>query len=150
MPIAQTHRALQNCFALELDGFGTSTWKTVSGLEATLEVVDDPTVDKKGAWTIHRYPGQVNYSDITLTRGFGDLDIVNWFTDVVVKGNADSSNRKNGSVTVYLPDLQTKVATWDFTGAWPLSVTSSDVSTKSSELMIETLTLVVETLRRVQ
>lgn len=146
MPVKQTRRALQNAFSLQLDGFNDSTWKTVNGLEGTLEVVDDPTVNKSAAWDLGRYPGQVSYSDITLTRGFGKTELFDWFKKVVVDGQHE--DRRNGTIMVYLPDLKTNIATFEFTNAWPLSISSSDVSSDSSELMIETLTLVVETLRR--
>ena len=145
-PGSQIKRPLQNAFALSLDGFGSSTWKSVNGLEMTLEVVDDPTVDGKALWNVHRYPGQVTYTDLTLTRGFGDLDLFGWFEKVVVKG--ETGDRRNGSVTAYAADLKTEMGRWNFTNAWPLSISSSDVSTKSSELMIETLTLVIESLER--
>lgn len=148
MPVSQIKRPLQNAFALELQGFDNSTWKSVNGLEMNLEVVDDPNVDGRAAWSIYRYPGQVSYADLTLTRGFGSMELYKWFEDVVTKGKID--DRRHGSVTAYAGDMKTQMARWDFTHAWPLSISSSDVSTKSSELMIETLTLVIETLTRVK
>jgi phage tail-like protein len=144
--IPQTKRAPAFAFGLELQGRPESTWKTVSGLDISLETVDDPFTDKKAMYGIRKVPGQVSYADITLTRGFGDTSLMDWFKDVVIKG--DHQKRVSGALTCYVSDRKTVIAAWDIENVWPLSVSSSDLNSASSELMIETLVLVVERIHR--
>jgi phage tail-like protein len=144
--VKQRLRPLQSAFALELDGIKNSSWKTVSGIDISIEVVDDFSVGEKAVWNPARIPGQVTYGDLTLTRGYAEQDLDKWFKEIVVDGKPDLE--KNGSITAFSSDLKTVIAQWNFIKAWPLSLTSSDLSTDSSSRMIETLTLVVQEIKR--
>ena len=143
-----TARPLQFAFALTLDGFDDSTWKTVSGLEISMEVVDDPSVNSKAFREPARIPGQITYSDLTLTRGFGDMKLQDWFRAVIRDGKNEDT--RNGSVTAYKADLMSEIARWNFTDAWPVSITASDMNVNQSERVIETMVLAVNELDRVK
>lgn len=148
MEMNQRLRPIQSAFALTLDDLDDSTWKSVSGLEITIETVDDQSTDNKAFYNHIRHVGQVDFGDITLTRGFGPMNLYKWFEEVVINGQA--KKEKNGSITAYAGDLKTVVARWEIIKAWPKSIASSDLSSSSSELMVETLTLNVESIERKQ
>jgi len=94
---------------------------------------------------VHRLPGQVEYGDITLRYGLTvSTELWDWMMSAV-KGKVQ---RKNVSIVMLDPDGATEVLRWDLVNAWPSSWRGAPLDTMSSQVALEELTLVYETLDR--
>ena len=94
---------------------------------------------------VHRLPGQVEYADITLRYGLTvSTELWDWIMSAV-KGKVQ---RKNVSIVMMDPDGATEVLRWDLVNAWPSAWRGAPLDTMSSQVALEELTLVYETLDR--
>ena len=131
-------------FLVNIDGITASAFSEVSGLDASIDVVDY-RAGNSNVSADQKLPGLTHYSNITLKRGFtADLSLWNWFSGVV-NGNLV---RKNIVVTLLDP-TEKPVLTWRIRNGWPsrwagpvLNSTSSDVAIESLEIVHEGIDLV--------
>ena len=94
---------------------------------------------------VHRLPGQIEYADITLRYGLTvSTELWDWMMSAV-KGRVQ---RKNVSIVMMDPDGATEVLRWDLVNAWPSAWRGAPLDTMSSQVALEELTLVYETLDR--
>ncbi len=118
----------------------------VSGLEMTME----PKVFTEGGnnWGELQRIGQTRFSPIVLKRGVTDgPDLFNWF-DAVTRG-ANYGYRLEGTIVVRgrtKEGADRPVLTWKLSGVLPTRFKGADLSSTASQVAIEELTLVHESL----
>jgi phage tail-like protein len=131
-------------FLVSIQGITASVFSEVSGLEASIEVVDYRTGDLKEN-TAQKLPGLNRYSNITLKRGLTqDLSLWAWI-DNALKGTL---NRASISITL-LDHADNPVLTWELKNAWPCRWSGPALVANSGEVAIETLEICHEGLELV-
>ncbi len=94
---------------------------------------------------VHCIPGPVEYGDITLRYGLSvSRELWDWFTSAV-QGRVD---RKNVSILMLDSDGVAEVLRWDLINAWPSEWRGAPLDAMGTQVAIEDLTLVFETLQR--
>ena len=114
----------------------------VSGLEMTME----PKVISEGGrnWGEIQRVGQTRFSPIVLKRGVTDsTDLFNWFNLVTRGGNYGF--RLDGTITVKGAQAET-ILTWKLSDVLPTRFKGADLSSTASQVAIEELTLIHESL----
>jgi len=122
-------------FFVEIDGITQAAFSECSGLEASVDVTEYSEGGLNGY--VHKLPGRVKYADLTLKHGAaGSDDLWDWFHDVM-QGTIE---RKNLSIVLYDPS-GTEVRRWNFTGAYPVKWTGSELRAGEGKVAIDTLVL---------
>src|SRR5262245_15767456 len=94
---------------------------------------------------VHAIPGQVEYGDVTLRYGLSvSRELWEWF-ESAVQGRVD---RKNVSILMLDSDGVAEVLRWDLINAWPSEWRGAPLDAMGTQVAIEDLTLVFETLQR--
>jgi phage tail-like protein len=133
-------------FSLEIEGMSLAFFKSVSGIDSSVEVVTNRSSTPTGKIVTTKVPGQISYGDITFSRGMcKDMALQKWHDDILA-GKIDES-RKNGSLVLYDYKLG-ELARWNFERAWPSKISMSGVEAGSNEVIVEELTLAVEKIVR--
>lgn len=144
-------------FFLEIDGEVISTLISVSGLDIEVAVSRSKASGSGGAiQEVKGLGGAVQTSDLSLTR-VAPLDSTSdklwtWFNDIRGTGlvaTDRAGQRKNGSIVLY-DSARNEVARFNFFAAWPSKISTDQLSVESTEVVKETITLVVERLERVK
>jgi phage tail-like protein len=131
-------------FVVEIGNLQRAWFHEASGLDSTIDVIEhregnDPVM--------HKYPGQVKYSNLTLKWGIAsDTDLYNWHRQWVTGDPAAS--RLDGSVVLYDRQNKTELARWNFFGAWPAKWTGPTFNAESNDIAIETLELAHQGVQR--
>ncbi|HVX16570.1 MAG TPA: phage tail protein [Acidimicrobiales bacterium] len=133
-------------FALEVQGISVAMFKSVSGLESTIEVSEVRQQTADGKQILMKIPGKATPSDITFSRGMdATMDLWNWHKEVL-DGHITNA-RKSGSVVLYDEQLQEK-SRWNFENAWPSKISMSALDAGGNEMIVEELTLTCDALIR--
>lgn len=131
-------------FTANFTGLGTTSFKSVSGFGSTVDVTDY----REGGFgflTKRKLPGLVNYDEITLEKGlYSNPLLYNFFNDYLEGSNFTPVD---AVITVY-DNAGVPTASWTVINAWPSSYKSSDLSAEDSSILIETLTLQHEGIKR--
>lgn len=133
-------------FKVVIDGIQVAAFSEATIPDTSTDAVDyregtDPTFQKK-------LSGLTKFGNITLKKGITDsMDLYNWEKAVEQKGAM--GNRKNLSLIV-IDEAGNDKAQWDVVEAWPVKYDPSDLSGKGNEVMVETLELVHEGIKRVK
>ncbi len=131
---------LGQSFYLDLQGAVTGYFTECSGLSSSNQVIVHKSVDPKGATRIRKIPGPITYGNITLSKGItNSLELWNWIT-AVAEGKQE---RKNGTIALVDPQGQT-VAEWELIAAWPVRVSSPNLSAGSGQVGVEQIELAIE------
>ncbi len=131
-------------FTAYFQNLGTSSFKSVTGFSADVET-QEYREGGFGFLTKRKLPGLVSYDDITLEKGlYSNPLLYNFFNDYL-EGN--SFTPVNATITVY-DNAGTPTASWTVINAWPKSYKSGDLSAEDSSILIETLTLAHEGVKR--
>ncbi|MCU1497448.1 MAG: hypothetical protein JWM47_1401 [Acidimicrobiales bacterium] len=134
-------------FALEFEGVTLAMFKSVSGMETTVEVTEVRQVGSDGKTNVTKVPGQVKYADVTFTRGFSkDDELDAWYKAVLEKGTA--GNLKTASVILFDHAGAEKIR-WNMEKCWPSVLKTNAFEASSSEVVIEEMTFVVNRVERV-
>ncbi len=92
---------------------------------------------------MRKLPGMRKFTNIVLKRGFSkDRSLYDWRKSVI---DSDKPYRQSGSITLLGEDRKAAL-TWSFTNGWPNKLEGPSLNAKNSEVAIETLEIVVETL----
>nr|WP_297428381.1 phage tail protein [uncultured Actinotalea sp.] len=144
-------------FFLEVDGEVISTLISVSGLDIEVTVSRSKVSGKGGM--LEEIKGLGSYtqtSDLTLTRvaplDSGNDKLWKWFNDIRGMGlvaTDRAGQRKNGSIVLY-DSARNEVARFNFFNAWPSKISTDQLSVESTEVVKETITMVIERLERVK
>lgn len=131
-------------FAIDVNGVTEARFVECSSLGVDVEALQ---YREAGAnELVHKVPGQVNYTDLTLRYGMGDsMQLWQWMQSSI-SGKVD---RRNVSVIMYGHDGATEVMRWNLRAAWPRSWRGAPLDALASNVAIETLVLVFEEFERV-
>ena len=131
-------------FTANFDGLGTTSFKSVSGFSSDVSV-SEYREGGFGYLTPRKLPGIVSYDDITLEKGLYQNPLLYNFFNDYLEGNSFSP--VNAQIIVY-NNAGVPTASWTVINAWPKSYKSTDLSADDSNVLIETLTLVHEGIKR--
>jgi phage tail-like protein len=123
-------------FFVEIDGLLIGGFREIRGMESHVEVKEYAEGGVNGY--IHKIPGEVRHSNITLSRGLIDLDTMyGWYSDVA------QGTIKRRNLTILLMDAERIPAMWwDVRGAIPVKWTGPTLNAASgSEVATESLEL---------
>jgi len=145
VPIDEKYIA--NRYSVAIDGITDAVFKEVSGLEIEFEVVDEKDQSGFNPTGARKRPGRVKYGDISLKRNYGpDNQFYLWMKDVV-DGKSEALIRKDGSIFMH-DRTGGIVGEWVFSGSFISSWSVSDLDAGSDDVMEESITLSVISLRR--
>ncbi len=131
-------------FTVSIDGTVSTAFSEVSGLEASIDVLDYRAGDSKSL-VDQKLPGLNKVSNITLKRGLtADLTLWTWIASV----KAGTMERRNVQITL-LDQADKPVLAWRIHNAWPCKWTGPALNANSSDVAIETLELTHEGLELV-
>ena len=131
-------------FTAAFEGLGTSSFKSVTGFSVN---VDSSTYREGGSTylTARKLPGLVNYDDISLEKGLYSNPLLYNFFNGFLEGN--SFKPVNAKIIIY-DNAGQPTASWTVINAWPTSYRSGDLSAEDSSILVESLTLAHEGIRR--
>lgn len=131
-------------FKVEIDGI-----QTASFAEATIPDTTTDSVDYREGTDLpfqKKLSGLTKYGNITLKKGLTDsVELYQWRKSVEDAGAIKA--RKNISL-VLIDEEGNDKARWDIIEAWPTKYSPSGFSAKANEVVIETLELVHEGIKR--
>ena len=134
--------------AVDIPGVFTGYFSQCWGLGSEHEVLEQKTVNQKGEEVIIKLPGRVKWDNIVLKRGVtSDIDMWKW-RQQVLDGDVEGA-RRDGAIILYDYNL-VEVARWEFSRSWPVKLSVPQPQADRSEFLIEELTLVPESIRRVR
>lgn len=124
-------------FLVEIGSEVVANFQDCSGL--TVEVEVQEFVEGGNNEFIHKLPGRMKYTNITLKRGVTDnKQFSDWRPKV--EGGKITVERKNISIILFSHSGET-VKTWEVTDAYPIKWTGPDMRASSMDIAIETLEL---------
>jgi phage tail-like protein len=123
-------------FGVEIDGLIKGWFTECSGLRIEREVVSH----EEGGVNdhVHKLPGRVKQSDITLKRGVAESELWAWFQEGLYDGKV---KRRNVSIILYNSD-RTRAKRWNLRAAYPIEWSGPDLKADNNQVAIETLKLV--------
>jgi phage tail-like protein len=120
--------------------------------EVTVPDVTIDTVDyREGNQEPYRkvLSGLYSFGRVTLQRGLtNDLTLYNWHRDVMNYGSSASTVRKQVIISLNDGNKNNKVVSWTLSNAWPVRLQTGALNAGSSEVVIETLELAIESMTR--
>lgn len=126
-------------FKLSIEGAsGDTAFKEVSGISMEMDT-EEITEGGNNSYK-HRVPTSVKSSNLVLKRGLvpKDSEVVQWCMDTL--GSGLSSTIQTKTITVSLLDEEANpLKTWNFSNAWPVKWSASDLNSMNNEILIETL-----------
>lgn len=128
-------------FAVEVGRIQHALFSEFSGLQAEVEVFDY----QEGGCNdfVHKLPGRVKFTNITLKRGVAYTDeLWRWFEDVI-NGKV---KRQDVSVVIYNANHK-EVKRWNFSRAYPVKWVGPAFKASENAISIETLELAHEGMR---
>jgi phage tail-like protein len=130
-------------FKLDIAGMTVGHFTECSGLGVR---VDPITYREAGNQSLVRHiPGRLDYSPITLRYGLTDSAVLWDWMQSTVAGNVE---RKNVSVILLDSAGDQEVMRWNLVDAWPSEWQGAGLDALDSEIAIENLTLVFDSLER--
>jgi phage tail-like protein len=122
-------------------------FKECSGLTSESSVVENRSADAKGRPVVHKIPGQLKWSNITLKRGIDAKDQLWQWRKKVLDGKINEA-RLDGQID--LMDWEgTSVITYKFTRGWPCRYASPSLNAAGDEALVEEIEIAHEGFERV-
>jgi phage tail-like protein len=125
-------------FYVQIEGYTQAVFTEVSGLQVEMQVFEYQEGGNNGF--IHRLPGPVKVSNITLKRG---LTTSNEFFKWCMKVASDQVERKHLSILLF-DTHGDEVIRWNFHNAYPVKWIGPQFNSTSTATAIETLELAHE------
>jgi len=122
-------------FYVQIEGYAQAVFTEVSGLQVEMQVFEYQEGGNNGF--VHRLPGPVKVSNITLKRG---LTTSNDFYTWCMKVASDQVERKHLSILLFDTKGQ-EVVRWNFQNAYPVKWIGPQFNSTSTATAIETLEL---------
>ncbi len=133
-------------FRVEIKSIQVASFAEVTIPDSTTDVAEyregtDPMHQKK-------LSGLTKYGNITLKKGITDsMDMYNWRKSVEDTG----ATKARQPVSLILIDEEGKdKSRWEVVDAWPTKYSTGGLSAKANEVLIETLEIVHEGIKRVK
>lgn len=135
-------------FRIEIAGIQVAAFSEASVPDVTVDTVDY----REGTDPIYKRPlsGLTTYGRLTLKKGLTDgLDMYAWQQQVSQLGSASPTAKKNISLVLMDTDASEK-ARWNVINAWPVKYETTGLNASSSDVLVETLELVMDYMNRVK
>ncbi|RKH42421.1 phage tail protein [Corallococcus llansteffanensis] len=132
-------------FRVEIQGIQVAAFSNATIPEESMDAIDyregtDPYT--------RRLSGMPKVGTLSLKRGLSSsLELYEWWLLVSELGAGAPGGRKNVSVVV-VDDAGNDGARWDMAGVWPTKYQSGDLDAKGGDVLIESLELALETIKR--
>lgn len=140
---AQPYRNFR--FKLEIDGLEAGGFSEVSGIDASVDVVEyREGTDTR--LTPRKLPGLTKLGNVTFKKGTTDSLILFDWVNKLTLGN-EILTRKTVTLTAQGEDGN-DVASWQFLDAWPVKYTGPDFNATASEIAIESIEICFEEMKR--
>ena len=130
-------------FKLKLGGHESAGFfKECTGLSSEHQVVTHTSADEQGKALVQKFPGQLQWSNITLKRGV-DADSALWgWRQEVIDGKIDGA-RKDGTIEVV--DWEGRpVTTYSFRRGWPCKYTAPGLNASGNDILVEEIEIAHE------
>jgi len=129
--VASTNSVASAAFTVEVLGRTLGTFGTITGLEATVDVLEY----REGGVNdlVHRLPGQMRYPNVVLSNGLTTKAVEEWFA-----GTRLGADRHTMTVT-FLDSEGTAVRAWNFADAYPVRWQGPTLSAGSTAVAGEEL-----------
>jgi phage tail-like protein len=130
-------------FKLKLGGAESAGFfKECTGLSSENQVVTHTSADEQGKALVQKFPGQLQWSNITLKRGV-DADSALWgWRQEVIDGKIDGA-RKDGTIEVV--DWEGRpVTTYSFRRGWPCKYTAPGLNASGNDILVEEIEIAHE------
>ena len=126
----------------------TGAFMEAKGFGSSSKVTDVQQNNKEGKRIVIKIPGETEWTDITLKKGLtNSMELWKWFK--MVQDGKMPEARVNGTITLH-NELGKAIAKFEFVNAWPTGISGPSLSTDSSELGVEELTITHEGYKRVK
>ncbi|MEU6284001.1 phage tail protein [Streptomyces sp. NPDC047028] len=147
MPADQTNDVLTaSRFSVVIDGYEIASFSELSGITTEVEPVDYLSSSDKEL-IIKKLPGRRKPPTVVLKRGkTSGVELWAWHQTVLL-GDILAA-RKSASLVMYSSDNK-PVARYYLSDAWPSKIEIGALKAGSSEVLMETVTLVCENIQRV-
>ena len=130
-------------FLVEIGSEVVANFQECSGL--TVEVEVQEYVEGGNNEFIHKLPGRMKYTNITLKRGISDNpQFTQWRPKI--EGGKIAVERKNLSIILFTHSGET-AKRWEVSDAYPIKWTGPDLRASSMEILLESVELVHTGLR---
>ena len=109
-------------YKVEIESITAGAFSEVSGLEATVDVVEYRTGNASRP-TVQKLPGLTRYGNVRLSRGIiGELDTLAWLHSAAADGTSGPTGIQRRLVTITLLDDATtgRVGNWSMPGPFPI------------------------------
>jgi phage tail-like protein len=130
-------------FKLTLGGAESAGFfKECTGLSSEHQVVTHTSADEQGKSMVQKFPGQLQWSNITLKRGV-DADNTLWaWRQEVIDGKIEGA-RKDGTIEVV--DWEgSPVTTYSFRRGWPCKYTAPGLNASGNDILVEEMEIAHE------
>lgn len=132
-------------FRVEIDGIVAAAFSEASIPDTTTQTVDyREGTDPKH---VRKLSAMNQFGQLSLKKGLTDNRELSEWQRLCADFGA-GGNRRNISL-ILIDDEGNDAARWDVTEAWPSKISTSGLNAKNNEVMIETLELQTEGIRRV-
>lgn len=147
MPADQSNDVLTaSRFSVVIDGYEIASFSELSGITTEVEPVDYLSSSDKEL-IIKKLPGRRKPPTVVLKRGkTAGVELWAWHQTVLL-GDIMAA-RKSASLVMYSSDNR-PVARYYLSDAWPSKIEIGALKAGSSEVLMETVTLVCENIQRV-
>jgi phage tail-like protein len=134
-------------FTVSITGLQVAGFSEVTVPDITIDTVDYREGDDPPYKRV--LSGLVTYGRVTLQRGLTNVtDLYDWHNTIVTKGASLPGARKNVTIQLNNGSQDNPGASWTLFNAWPISYKTGALNAASSEVVIETLEMAVETITR--
>ncbi len=129
-------------FRVEIDGVTAGAFKSVDGIESSIEVIEFQDGDDL---VLRKRPGRAKYGDITLKKGYvSNTQLEDWWMRIQKGQDA----RK--SLSIVYQDLKGEdIFRWNLYDAFISKWKMSSLDGKSNEISTEEITITIERMERV-
>lgn len=122
---------LSSNFLVEIDGIIKASFQEMSGLESTIDVL---SYREGGSNVTLKFPGNVQYSNISLSHGVTDTsELYDWHEQWA---SGDPAAERKGGAILLLDRQGTEKLRWNFREAWPVKWTGPTLNAASMETAI--------------
>jgi phage tail-like protein len=135
-------------FRIEISGIQVAAFSEASVPDITVDTVDY----REGTDPIYKRPlsGLTSYGRLTLKKGLtAGMDLYTWQQQVSQLGSGSPRAQKNISLVLMDTDSSEK-ARWNVINAWPVKYETTGLNASSSDVLVETLELVMDYMNRVK
>jgi phage tail-like protein len=130
-------------FRVEIDGMTTANFTEVILPEALTEIIEYREGDSHT--TVRKLSGLTTYGNLILSRGLkSDTELYDWWRHTE-QGNIERRNL----VVVIMDQSGEEQARFEFRETWPIRYKASDLKATGSEVVVETIEIAHEGMRRI-